>query len=98
MTVNETSVGATTLRGAARDAVRDALARAIESGSLPDVPEATSVEVEVSRPAKPEHGDLAANLALKLARPLRMAPPAIATALANALAEVIVGDPGSAIG
>jgi arginyl-tRNA synthetase len=36
----------------------------------------------VERPAKLEHGDLATNLAMKLARPYRMAPLAIATVLA----------------
>ena len=97
MRAEDTAIRTTTLRGAARDAVRDALARAIESGALPDVPEARTVEVEVSRPAKPEHGDLAANLALKLARPLRMAPPVIATALADALAELTTGNADAAI-
>ena len=78
-------------------AVRDALEGAIASGHLPDVPEARSADVEVSRPAKPEHGDVAANVALRLARPLRMAPPAIAAVLAAALAERRSGDPGSPI-
>jgi arginyl-tRNA synthetase len=86
-----------TLRGAAREAVSAALARAIESGALPDIPEARAVAIEVNRPAKPEHGDLAANLALKLARPLRMAPPAIATALATAMAELRANDPASPV-
>jgi arginyl-tRNA synthetase len=90
-------VDPTTLRGAARQAVSAALTRAIESGALPDIPEARSVAIEVNRPAKPEHGDLAANLALKLARPLRMAPPAIATALATAMAELRDNDPASPV-
>ena len=42
--------------------------------------------VEIERPADPEHGDFASNLALKLARPYRMAPLAIANALAAELA------------
>ncbi|MBI2781953.1 MAG: arginine--tRNA ligase [Chloroflexi bacterium] len=87
-----------TLRAAARNAVGAAFERAIASGRLPDVPEARAAEIEVSRPAKPEHGDLAANLALRLAKPLRMAPIAIATALAEAMVEVRAADPGSAIG
>ena len=87
-----------TLRAAARDAVRAALERAIATGRLPDVAEARSADIEVSRPAKPEHGDLAANLALRLAKPLRMAPIAIATALAESMVEVRVADPGCAIG
>ena len=76
-----------TLRGVARDAVRAGLQRAIESGRLPDVPEAREAEIEVTRPAKPEHGDFATNLALRLAKPLRMAPLAIAGALAESMAE-----------
>jgi len=77
---------AITLRWRARDAIRRALAQAIATGALPDVEEARSAAIEVSRPAKPEHGDLATNLALKLARPLRLAPPAIAAALVEAIA------------
>jgi arginyl-tRNA synthetase len=86
-----------TLREAAAAVVRSALERAIAAGSLPDVPEARTAEIEVSRPAKPEHGDLATNLALRLAKPLRMAPMAIASALADAVAETIAADPGAPI-
>jgi arginyl-tRNA synthetase len=75
------------------EVVRAALERAIATDRLPDVAEARAAVVEVSRPAKPEHGDLATNLALRLAKPLRMAPMAIATALAESLAEVIADDP-----
>src|SRR5690242_6315083 len=35
---------------------------------------AATPAVEVERPANPDHGDLASNLALKLARPLRRSP------------------------
>ncbi len=45
-------------------------------------------EVEVERPANPEHGDLATNLALKLARPMRRAPLQIAEALASSLRDL----------
>jgi arginyl-tRNA synthetase len=88
---------AATLRGQARASVGAALERAIASGRLPDAPEARSAEIEVSRPAKPEHGDVAANLALRLARPLRMAPPAIAAAIAEALEEIEAEGTGAAI-
>ena len=81
----EQAARAGTLRAQTRDAVRRGLASAIDSGKLPDIDEARSAEVEVSRPANPEHGDLATNLALRLARPLRMAPPAVAAALAEAI-------------
>ena len=74
------------------------LARAIETGRLPDVPEARAAVIEVSRPAKPEHGDLASNLAMRLARPLRLAPLEIAMALAESLREILASDPGAAIG
>ncbi|HYK94670.1 MAG TPA: arginine--tRNA ligase [Candidatus Dormibacteraeota bacterium] len=87
----------TTLRGFARDAVEAALERAITSGRLPDDPEARAAEIEVSRPAKPEHGDVAANLALRLSRPLRMAPAAIAAVIADALREVAAYGAGRSI-
>ncbi|HEX5589630.1 MAG TPA: arginine--tRNA ligase [Candidatus Limnocylindrales bacterium] len=76
-----------TLRDLARDAVLAAWARAAASGALPVGPDdpTLDVAVDVERPANPDHGDLATNLALRLARPLRMAPAAIATALAEAV-------------
>jgi arginyl-tRNA synthetase len=82
----------TTLRARARDAIRRGLAAAIASGALPDAAEAQAMVVEVSRPANPEHGDVATNLALRLARPLRLAPPVIAAALADAVAAAATGD------
>jgi len=82
-----------TLREGARQVVRRALERAVDAGRLPAVPEASTVEVEVTRPANPEHGDLATNLALRLARPLRMAPPAIAAVLAETITEARAKDP-----
>jgi arginyl-tRNA synthetase len=96
-TADGSSTGAATLRGLARDAIDAALQLAYESGRLPDVPEARGVEIEVSHPTKAEHGDVAANLALRLARPLRMAPAAIATALAESLSAIQARDPGSPI-
>jgi arginyl-tRNA synthetase len=74
-----------TLRTRAREEVRRALATATAAGRLPDVPEARDVAVEVSRPASPEHGDVASNIALRLARPLRKAPGEIAAALAEVI-------------
>ena len=60
--------------------------QAAESGgALPVVPDAERPAIEVTRPADPAHGDLATNLALKLARPMRRSPLAIAEALAAAL-------------
>jgi arginyl-tRNA synthetase len=63
-----------TLRAAVRAALQDALERAISADGLPPV--------EIERPAKAEHGDLATSVALKLARPLRRAPLDIARAIA----------------
>ncbi|HSO28616.1 MAG TPA: arginine--tRNA ligase [Candidatus Sulfomarinibacteraceae bacterium] len=91
-----------TLRERGREAVMAAWQRATESGVLPSLPAEASVTVEIERPANPEHGDLATNLALRLARPLRMAPGAIAAALADAIdsgeggpiAAVSVAGPG----
>jgi arginyl-tRNA synthetase len=74
------------LRTQARRAVERAWARAIASGSLPAVPDGVALpDVDIERPAKPEHGDLATSLALKLARPYRQAPMAIASAIAAEL-------------
>jgi arginyl-tRNA synthetase len=73
--------------------VEAALGRAVEAGRLPALADASTVAVEVSRPANPEHGDLATNLALRLARPLRMSPPEIAAALAEAINEARANDP-----
>jgi arginyl-tRNA synthetase len=86
-----------TLRAEARHAVSAALERSIATGRLPDSPEARDVAIEVSRPSSPEHGDLASNVALRLAKPLRMAPPAIAAILADAISEASAATPGGAI-
>ncbi len=54
--------------------LKEKLTRVLEE--MEGVPEA--LEVEVTEPARPEHGDLATNVALQLARPLKKAPRAIA--------------------
>jgi arginyl-tRNA synthetase len=74
-----------TLRTAVREAVRLALEDAIGAGALPRP--ADDRPIEIQRPGNPEHGDYATNLALQLARPLRLAPPVIAAAIAEALAR-----------
>ncbi len=74
------------LRTQVRDAVDRAWATATDSGALPGIPAGERrPTVEVEHPAKPEHGDLASNLALKLARPARKSPLEIATLLAAKL-------------
>ena len=65
------------------DAIRAALA------ALPDLPDgfdASAVDVEFTTPGNPDHGDLATNVALQLARPLRKKPREIATAIALGMA------------
>jgi arginyl-tRNA synthetase len=66
------------LRDAVRRALQDALDRAVGA-------DAARTTVLVERPAKPEHGDLATSVALKLARPLRRSPLDIARAIADAV-------------
>jgi len=100
------SAGPATLRDEVRAAVARALEQAIAAGALPALPEGDATVVGVDRPGDPTHGDFATSVALKLARPLRMAPPAIAAALADAiragisaapdgpLADVTVAGPG----
>ncbi|MEM1042344.1 MAG: arginine--tRNA ligase [Bacteroidota bacterium] len=63
------------------------LVRAALAG-LPDLPDdfdPAAFEVEFQTPAQPEHGDLATNAAMQLARPLRRAPRQIAEALVAGL-------------
>jgi arginyl-tRNA synthetase len=69
----------------ARAAVEAAWRRAEASGALPPRPAEVAIAVTIERPANPEHGDLATNLALRLTRPLRLAPAAIAGAIADAI-------------
>ena len=73
------------LRTQVRDAVRRAWGTAIDGGTFPTIDDAARPEIEIERPAKPEHGDLATNLAMKLARPYRKAPLEIGTLLAAKL-------------
>src|SRR3954471_6331181 len=84
----------TSIRAQVRAAVRTAWDRVVATGNLPPWPaDADRPAVEVERPADPAHGDFASNLAMKLARPYRMAPLAIATALASELNRESAEDP-----
>ncbi len=81
------------LRTQARRAVEQAWARAIAGGALPAVEDGAELPtVEVERPAKPEHGDLATSIAMRLAKPYRQPPLAIASAIAAEL-EAEATDP-----
>ncbi len=90
---------ATTLRESAIRAIERALAAAVAAGTLPGAADAAEGEppvvVEVQRPANPEHGDLATNLAMKLARPYRRAPLDIARAIAAELSAEAAADPAA---
>ena len=65
-------------------------AAAQEAGKLPAV---ALPDFTVEQPQRPEHGDYATNLAMRLARAARMAPRQIATAIVDALPpdEMIAG-------
>ncbi|MGZ8515560.1 MAG: arginine--tRNA ligase [Candidatus Limnocylindrales bacterium] len=84
------------VRTQVRSAVERAWRRAVEAGSLPALAaDVARPAVEVERPADPSHGDFATNLAMRLARPYRMAPLAIAAALAEQLGRESADDPAS---
>ncbi len=90
--LNEAS---TPLRTRVRDTIREAWQRAIVSGALPAGGDSDRPGIEIDRPAHPEYGDLSTNLALKLARPYRRPPIAIAEALATEIRAAIATDPES---
>ena len=76
------------IRSQVRAAVARAWEAAVTAGALPAWPaDVAPPPVEVERPADARHGDFASNLAMKLARPYRMAPLAIASAIATELAR-----------
>ena len=85
-----------TIRSLVLAAVERAWAQAVATGALPALPDDTAgPAIEVERPADPSHGDFASNLAMKLARPCRMAPLAIASALAVELQREAAENPGA---
>ena len=67
--------------------IQQSLQRAQESGALPRSEElsAAGVQPELDVPKQKTHGDYATNIALILAKPLKLAPRQIAQALANHL-------------
>jgi arginyl-tRNA synthetase len=74
------------IRTLVRDAVRRAWETAVASGRLPAVDEGIDrPTVTIERPSNPAFGDLATNLAMQLARPLRRSPLEIADALVDSL-------------
>ena len=69
-----------TVRGRVAQLVLDALRDAQSEGLLPPA-DVDSAAIE--RPPNPEHGEFASSLPLKLARPMRMSPIAIAECVAS---------------
>ncbi|PZC42535.1 MAG: arginyl-tRNA synthetase [Chloroflexi bacterium] len=69
-----------------RDAVRAAIAAALDDaqqhGALPRLPGA---EIAVERPQKPEHGDYASSVALRLAGTVKRKPLDVAQAIADSI-------------
>jgi arginyl-tRNA synthetase len=85
----------TPIRARAAAAIGRAWTAAVDDGQIPALPDGTEApNIEIERPANPEFGDLATNLAMKLARPLRRPPLAIAQALAAALTSGSAAEPG----
>jgi arginyl-tRNA synthetase len=75
------------IRARARAAVERAWEQAIAGGALSPLSDDERPVVEIERPANPEHGDFASNLAMRLARPYRRAPLDIARILADEIAR-----------
>jgi len=76
------------IRTRARDIVTAAWADSVRRGALAEIDPEARPDVDVERPADPDHGDLATNLAMRLARPMRRPPVQIAEALATSLRAI----------
>ena len=85
--------------------VREEIARLVDEAAKAaqaagEIPPVGLPEPAVERPARPEHGDYASNLPMRLARTARLAPLALAEAIARrlpqsaAIGEVQVAPPG----
>ena len=84
----QSSAAPAAIRSQVRDAVARAWDAAVASGALPAIEDGVErPAVAIERPANPAFGDLATNLAMQLARPLRRSPLDIAEALAEALRD-----------
>ncbi|MGH2429880.1 MAG: arginine--tRNA ligase [Candidatus Limnocylindria bacterium] len=86
------------IRATLERAIEHARSTAIEAGELPPVD--GMPPVALARPANPEHGDLASNIAMQLAPIARAAPMRIAETirghleLPDGIAEVAIAPPG----
>jgi arginyl-tRNA synthetase len=86
------------VRTRVRRLIDDAWAQAVASGVLSELDGDDRPSIEVERPSNPDHGDLATNLAMKLARPMRRSPLEIAEALASSMRDLPAGVALSEIG
>ena len=68
-----------------RSTVEGIVEKLVRAGIFPA--EVRRLPFSVERPKRPEHGDLATNVALVLAKPAKMSPRDIATAIAKDLGE-----------
>ena len=92
-TSDEPDAAPDAIRSRARAAVERAWDAAVRTGLLPALPEdAARPAIGIERPTNPAFGDLATNLAMQLARPLRKPPLEIAEAIATALRDGPDGD------
>ena len=69
-----------TVRNQIRDALAAALEAAQEAGALPRIP---ATEISVERPTRPEHGDYASSVSLRLAGTVGRKPLEVAEAIAS---------------
>ena len=97
--MNATEPIVLSVRSRIRELVAAAWAAATDAGELTalDADVRASIEVEIEHPSNPDHGDLATNLAMKLARPLRRSPLQIAEAIAASLRSAPAGSALSAV-
>ena len=92
-TSDEPDAAPDAIRSRAREAVGRAWEAAVRAGALPALPDdAARPAIGIERPANAAFGDLATNLAMQLARPLRKPPLEIAEAIAAALRDGPDGD------
>ena len=92
-TSDEPDAAPDAIRSRAREAVGRAWEAAVRAGALPALPDdAARPAIGIERPANAAFGDLATNLAMQLARPLRRPPLEIAEAIAAALRDGPDGD------
>ncbi len=100
MTDSSENPGNALVRDTVRKMVAAALERAMKAGELLRINADNTPPVVIERPQKPEHGDYASNIALRLAKPMRMKPMDIAETIAarveseGPVASASAGAPG----